>query len=61
MPPAEGQPKSKYKRWLINILILIVVVLLMLALSEIAFRWLDGYNVTTIELNQNSDAIPFTQ
>ena len=56
MPPAKGQPKATCKRWVINILILIVVVLLMLALGEVAFRWLDGYDVTTIELNQNSDA-----
>ncbi len=56
MPPAKGQPKAKYKRWVTNILILIVAILLMLALSEVAFRWLDGYDVTTIELNQNSNA-----
>ena len=58
MSPAEGRSKIKYKRWVINILILVVVVLLMLALSEVAFRWLDGYDVTTLELNQNSDAVP---
>ena len=47
----------KYKRWIINILILIVATIVMIALSEMAFRWLDGYQMSTIELNQNPDAV----
>ena len=44
---------SKYKKWLINILVFIAVTILMLAVAEMAMRWLDGYQMSTIELQQN--------
>jgi hypothetical protein len=46
--------QSKYKKWLINILIFIVTMVLMLAVAEIAMRWIDGYQLNTIELEQNT-------
>ena len=44
---------AKYKKWLINILVFIIVTILMLAAAEVAMRWLDGYRMSTIELQQN--------
>lgn len=41
---------AKYKRWLINIVIVVVVTVLMLALAEVAMRWYDGFELTTLEL-----------
>ena len=46
--------QSKYKKWLINILILVVAIALMLAIAELAMRWIDGYQLDTIELEQNA-------
>jgi flagellar basal body-associated protein FliL len=46
--------QSKYKKWLINILILVMAIVLMLAVAEFAMRWIDGYQLTTIELEQNT-------
>jgi hypothetical protein len=46
--------QTKYKKWLINILIFIVAIVLMLAVAEVAMRWIDGYQLTTIELEQNA-------
>lgn len=46
--------QSKYKKWLINILIVIVAIILMLAVAEFAMRWIDGYQLTTIELEQDT-------
>lgn len=57
MLTSNGQKKSKLKRWLINVLILILTMILMLALSEVAFRWLDGYQLSTIQLNQEPDTV----
>ncbi len=57
MSKSGKRTTPKYKRWLINIIILIVVTIVMLLLSEMAFRWLDGYQMSTIELNQNPDAV----
>ena len=47
--------QSKYKKWLINILIFMVAIVLMLAVAEFAMRWIDGYQLTTIELKKNTD------
>lgn len=47
--------QSKYKKWLINILIFVVAIVLMLAVAEVAMRWIDGYQLTTIELEKNTD------
>jgi hypothetical protein len=51
-PPS--QTKSKHKKWLINLLILILVTVLMLALAEGVMRWLDGYKLSTLELDQDT-------
>ena len=45
---------TKYKKWLINILIFVVAIVLMLAVAELAMRWIDGYQLTTIELERNT-------
>jgi len=44
---------SKHKKWLVNIFILILAAVLMLAVAEAAMRWLDGYQLSTFELQQD--------
>jgi hypothetical protein len=44
---------SKTKKWLVNIFILVITVALMLAIAEVAMRWLDGYQLSTFELQQD--------
>ncbi len=44
---------SKTKKWLVNIFILIITVALMLVVAEVAMRWLDGYQLSTFELQQD--------
>ena len=44
---------GKFKKWIINITILIVVTIVMLLLAEIALRWLDGFRMSTLELKQD--------
>jgi len=46
--------QTKYKKWLINILIVIIVTVVMLALAEVGMRIIDGYQLTSIELEQDS-------
>ena len=48
--------KSKYKRWLINIVIVVVVTVLMFALAEVAMRWYDGFQLSTLELQQDPNS-----
>jgi hypothetical protein len=43
---------SKAKKWAINITILVVVTVVMLLLAEVGMRWLDGYRLSTLELDQ---------
>lgn len=44
---------SKVKKWIVNIVILIIATILMLAVAEVGMRWWDGYRLSTLELNQN--------
>lgn len=46
--------QSKLKKWVINLLILLLVTVLMVAIAETAMRWLDGYQLSTFELEQQS-------
>ena len=46
--------RAKYKKWLINILIVIIATVVMLALAEVGMRIIDGYRLTSIELEQNA-------
>jgi hypothetical protein len=46
--------QSKYRKWLINIFIFIVAIILMLVIAEFAMRWIDGYQLTNIELEQST-------
>ena len=45
--------RFKYKKCLINIFILVLAVVLMLALAEVTMRWLDGYQMSQLELEQD--------
>ena len=51
---AQKKPQSRLKTWLTNLLIVIVVTVLMLLVGESAMRWLDGYQLSTLELNQDT-------
>jgi hypothetical protein len=53
-PPA----KRKYRNWLINAFILILVTILMLALGETFFRWWDGFQISNLKLEQSTDNSP---
>lgn len=44
---------SKYKKWIVNIFIVIIAIVLMLAVAEMAMRWIDGYQLTTVDLEEN--------
>ena len=48
-----GQTPSKYKKWLLNLFILILAAVLLLALAETAMRWIDGYQLSTLQLEQD--------
>lgn len=55
--PLSSQPVKSTRKThscLINAVILIVALVLMLALGEVAFRWLDGYQFSNLELQQDS-------
>ena len=58
---SSEKTRPKYKKWLINLVILVVVTIVMLALAEGAMRWIDGYRMSTIELDQNNSALPPTE
>ena len=45
--------QSKYKKWLVNIFILILATILMLVIVEATMRWFDGYRLSTFELQQD--------
>ena len=45
---------SKYKKWAINLLILVIATIAMLVLAELGMRWLDGYRLSTMELRQDT-------
>lgn len=49
--------KPKYRKWLINIVILVMATVLMLAVVEVAMRWLDGYQISTFELQQDPNSV----
>jgi hypothetical protein len=49
--------RSKLRKWVINLLILLLVTVLMLAIAETAMRWLDGYQLSTFELQQQSEGV----
>lgn len=59
--PSQSQSAKPYKKWAINIIFLVLVTMLMLALAEGAMRWLDGYELSTLELNQNPAAVQPTE
>ncbi len=46
--------QPNYKKWLANILILILAVVLMLAIAEAGMRIIDGYRLNSVELEQNT-------
>lgn len=46
---------------MVNLIILIAVTVLMLALAEIALRWVDGYELSNFELGQDNTTIQATE
>ncbi len=48
---------TKAKKWAINILILVIATVVMLIVAEAGMRWIDGYRLSTIELNQDATTI----
>jgi hypothetical protein len=52
------QAGSKLRHWLVNLLLLILATALMLVLGEGLLRWLDGYQLSTLKLNQDNTTIP---
>ena len=54
-------PSSKMRQWLINISLALVVIILMLVFGETIIRWVDGYDLSSIELNQNNTSLPQTE
>jgi hypothetical protein len=61
-PPNPGSTGSRYKNWIINLLILAAATIIVLALAETALRWLDGYQFSSLKLNQdNAVATPAEQ
>jgi len=51
-------PHSKLRHWLINLFLLILATALVLVLSEGLLRWFDGFQLSTLKLNQDNTAIP---
>lgn len=49
--------KRLYRKWAVNLIILVAVTVLMLALAEIALRWVDGYTLSNFELEQSNTPI----
>ncbi|NJO00002.1 MAG: hypothetical protein HC875_40775 [Anaerolineales bacterium] len=54
----EKQADSKPRNWLINLLLLVLATVLMLVLTEGLLRWFDGFQLSTLKLNQNNTTIP---
>jgi hypothetical protein len=48
------QSKSNLKKWIINIAILIIATILVVVLAEGAMRWIDGYQMSTLDLQQDT-------
>ena len=53
--------KRPYRRWAVNLIILVAVTVLMLALAELALRWVDGYDLSNFELDQDNTTIQSTE
>jgi hypothetical protein len=45
---------SKVKKWIINLLIALIVTVITLSAVEMAMRWIDGYQLSTLELQQDA-------
>jgi hypothetical protein len=59
MPKSNpAQKQSKIKKWAINLIIFIIALALMLGLGEGVMRWIDGYRLSTLELNQDTTLPP---
>jgi hypothetical protein len=56
--PSSQQPEkrpSKWKKWAINILIVIIVTLAMLAAAEVGMRVIDGFQLFSVDLEQGNN------
>ena len=45
---------SKVKKWIINLLLALIVTVITLSAVEMAMRWIDGYQLSTLELQQDA-------
>jgi hypothetical protein len=45
---------SKVKKWVINLLMAVIVTVAMLSAIEVAMRWIDGYQLSTLELHPDA-------
>ena len=64
MTKPKSQPisvRASLKKWTVNIVILLAITLLMLVLAEGAMRWWDGYQLSSLELNQQPAAGQITE
>jgi len=59
--PGPKRARSKAKKWMINLFILIIATILILALGESLVRWIDGYQLTTLKLNQDNATLQQTE
>jgi len=53
----SDRSKSRLRRWMINLFILVLAIAVMLALAEGATRWLDGFQLSTLQLKQDTTSI----
>jgi hypothetical protein len=62
---SDDQPrtpsKRSYRKWAVNLIILVAVTVFMLALAEITLRWIDGYDLFNVELEQDNATIQSTE
>ncbi|GAB4439017.1 MAG: hypothetical protein Kow0031_20930 [Anaerolineae bacterium] len=49
------QTGSKWKKWAINILIVVVVTIAMLAVAEVGMRVIDGFQLFSVDLEQGAN------
>ena len=55
MAESPSSQRSNWKKWAINILIVIVVTLVMLAVAEVGMRVIDGFQLFSVDLEQNAN------
>jgi ABC-type Fe3+ transport system permease subunit len=55
-PPQQPEQQSpRWKKWAINILIVVVVTIAMLAVAEVGMRVIDGFQLFSVDLEQGAN------